>query len=122
MKDKKAAELNMRGIDFDVWSALARDNPELFETLRREAIEQVIADAPPANRERLRRLQWRIDQESRLAGTPLAACMRISRMMWKAVLGRGGLQQRIGELQQFDGSQSIDLAPAPVVAFSPKRD
>lgn len=122
MEHKKTAEMNLREIDFDTWSELARENPELFESLRRQAIERVIAEAPAANRERLRRLQWRIDQERRLAGTPLAACMRISRMMWKAVLGRGGLQQRIGELQQYDGTAPVDLAPAPVVAFARPRD
>lgn len=122
MEHKNTAEMNPREIDFDTMSELARNNPELFESLRRRAIEKVIAEAPAANRDRLRRLQWRIDQERRLAGTPLAACMRISRMMWKAVLGRGGLQQRIGELQQYDGTAPVDLAPAPVVAFARQRD
>ena len=68
------------------------------------AIEAVIESAPEGNRERLRRLQWRIDQERRLARTPMAACLRISRMMWRAVLGPGGLNDRFVELQtRFNG-------------------
>lgn len=122
MEQKNIAEKNTSEIDFDTWSDLARNDPEQFESMRLAAIEKAIAQAPVENRDRLRRLQWRIDQERRLAGTPLAACMRISRMMWKAVLGRGGLQQRIGELQQYDGSAPVELAPAQVVAFGRRRD
>jgi len=65
MDNKKRAEMN-----FDTWSEMARDDPEAFESMRRAAIEAVIAQAPEANRERLRRLQWRIDQERRLAHSP----------------------------------------------------
>jgi hypothetical protein len=122
MEQKNSAGIDTHEIDFDTWSELARTDPERFEALRLAAIERVIAGAPVENRDRLRRLQWRIDQERRLARTPLAACMRISRMMWKAVLGRGGLQQRIGELQQFDGTAPVELAPARVVAFARQRD
>ena len=122
MEQQNNAEMNTSQIDFDAWSELARNDPKLFESMRQEAIERVIDQAPVENRDRLRRLQWRIDQERRLAGTPLAACMRISRMMWKAVLGRGGLQQRIGELQQYDGSAPVELAPAQVLAFGRQRD
>ena len=117
METKKHAE-----IDFDTWSELARNDPEAFERMRLEAIEAVIATAPAENRERLRCLQWRIDQERRLARTPIAACMRISRMMWRAVLGEGGLQHRFGELQRtFSGESAGSAEPsagAEVVAFA----
>lgn len=99
MENKKTAE-----IDFDAWADMARNDPKAFEAMRLAAIEAVIESAPEANRERLRRLQWRIDQERRLARTPMAACLRISRMMWRAVLGPGGLQDRFVELQgMFNG-------------------
>lgn len=122
MENKKTAE-----IDFDTWSELARNDPEAFEKMRLEAIAAVIESAPEANRERLRRLQWRIDQERRLAHTPLAACMRISRMMWRSVLGPGGLQDRFAELQQVLHGQAVasrleQTAPARVVAFARPRD
>ena len=87
MKKKKTAE-----IDFDAWSEMARSDPETFELMRQTAIESAIAKASESNRHRLRCLQWRIDQERRLASSPMAACLRISRMMWRTVLGPGGPQ------------------------------
>lgn len=115
-------------IDFDAWSEIARDNPETFEAMRLAAIEEVIESAPEGSRERLRRLQWRIDQERRLARTPMAACLRISRMMWHAVLGQGGLNERFTELQRAVSGQpapALDegLPPAGrIVAFARQRD
>ncbi|MCP5304858.1 MAG: DUF3135 domain-containing protein [Chromatiaceae bacterium] len=121
--DKK----NTAEIDFDTWSAVARDDPAAFEAMRLEAIEAVIAGAPEANRERLRRLQWRIDQERRLARTPMGACLRISRMMWRAVLGPNGLNDRFAELQHLFYGTPIEPPAAPpvsaeVVAFARTRD
>jgi hypothetical protein len=85
--------------------------------MRLAAIEAVIESAPEGNRERLRRLQWRIDQERRLARTPMAACLRISRMMWRAVLGPGGLNDRFVELQtRFSGQAAEQDVDAPVAA------
>ncbi|MCB1725101.1 MAG: DUF3135 domain-containing protein [Chromatiaceae bacterium] len=106
MDNKNTAE-----IDFDTWAEVARTDPAAFEAMRLKAIEDVIESAPEHNRERLRRLQWRIDQERRLARTPIAACMRISRMMWRAVLGPNGLNERFGELQRMFHGQA-DAAPA----------
>jgi hypothetical protein len=122
MKNTKSAE-----IDFDLWADMARNDPEAFETMRLEAIDAVIARAPQENQERLRRLQWRIDQERRLARTPMAACLRISRMMWRSVLGPGGLNERFAELQkQYHGRIDESVAPQPlagqVVAFGRPRD
>ncbi|MCB1802737.1 MAG: DUF3135 domain-containing protein [Gammaproteobacteria bacterium] len=107
MEKTKTAE-----IDFDAWSEMARNDPETFEAMRLKAIEEVIDSAPANNRERLRRLQWRIDQERRLARTPMAACMRISRMMWRAVLGPNGLNDRFAELQRVVSGASDTRLPA----------
>lgn len=78
-------------IDFDEWSRLAREDPEAFEARRRLLIEIAIATAPRARQQRLRGLQWRIDHERGRAPTPMAACVRISRMMWESVQGENGL-------------------------------
>ena len=109
---------NTAEIDFDTWSELAKTDPGAFEALRLEAIEAVIASAPEANRERLRRLQWRIDQERRLARTPMAACVRISRMMWRSLLGPNGLHERISEQQQMVAGNAPASQPTsePVLA------
>lgn len=89
MRPAKIPELD--DMDFDQLSELAMQNPDLFESLRRQAIDEVIAKAPQAQQQRLRCLQWRIDQERRRSGSALGACIRISRMMWKSLAGRGGL-------------------------------
>jgi len=122
MENKKTAE-----IDFDTWSEMARSDPETFELMRQVAIEAAIEGASESNRQRLRCLQWRIDQERRLARTPMAACLRISRMMWRTVLGPGGLNDRFGELQGLfsdrPGGLPSDESPGgQVVAFARTRD
>ena len=122
MENKKTAE-----IDFDTWSQMARSDPETFELMREAAIETAIESASESNRQRLRCLQWRIDQERRLARTPMAACLRISRMMWRTVLGPGGLNDRFGELQGLFSERPGELpvsAPSAgqVVAFARTRD
>jgi hypothetical protein len=108
---------------FDEWAEMARDDPDSFEQMRLAAIEDYIGGVPCEQQERLRRLQWRIDQERRLARTPLNACIRLSRMMWDNLLGRGGLRERFAELggvlQGGPGVPAGDTldAQAEVVAF-----
>lgn len=109
-------------MDFDAWMAIAERDPEGFEDMRRAAIDAVIEKAAPASRARLRRLQWRIDQERRLAPTPMSACVRLSSMMWRNVLGPGGLQERLEELQRLLRGQERRQAPprrfAKLIAFA----
>ena len=61
MKEKRITIL-----DFDQAVHLARTDPDGFERYRQHVIEALIARAPERNREHLRRLQWRIDQERRM--------------------------------------------------------
>jgi hypothetical protein len=122
MKTEMTAE-----IDFETWARLAKEDPDAFEQRRLEAIAEVIESAPEHSRERLRCLQWRIDQERRLARTPLAACVRISQMMWRSVLGDGGLQQRLGDLQRAFGVEleqpkAGNRESADVLLFARARD
>jgi hypothetical protein len=77
--------------DFDALKELAATNPDAFEALRRARIEAAITRAPVGRQLQLRRLQWRIEQTRRRAGSPLAACVSISHMMWEAFAGRDGL-------------------------------
>ncbi|MEN8132281.1 MAG: DUF3135 domain-containing protein [Pseudomonadota bacterium] len=76
--------------DFDSMVAIAQNNPDEFERLRQQAIDEFIESASPENQARLRRLQWRIDQERRNRN-PMSACIRISKMMWDHLLGSHGL-------------------------------
>jgi hypothetical protein len=83
-------------LNFDAMTAIAKEDPVEFERLRQMAIDEFIESAPPDRRERLRGLQWRIDQERRNR-TPLSACLRISKMMWDHLLGPNGLLSLMSE-------------------------
>ena len=85
--------------DFAEWSSLADSDPQAFEIKREQAIESVIQSMPDFKQERMRRLQWRIDQERRLAKSPLAACIKLSNMMWENVLGENGLLDNLSHLE-----------------------
>ncbi len=87
-------------LDFAELSRLAREDPEGFERRRREILEQSIAEAPEALRQRLRGLQWRADRIREQAKTPMAACLRFSEMMWTAVVGERGLLESLQTLTQ----------------------
>jgi len=80
-------------VDFDEMLALAKVDPATFEAKREEYIELFLTSIPAKKRNRLRGLQWQIDQTRQLARTPMASCIAISNMMWDS-LHRLGLQQR----------------------------
>ena len=83
------------GFDFDGWAALARSDPQAFESKRVNAIEAVICSAPQRNRQQLRRLQWKLDRIRETSATPMAACVRMQEMLWDSVLGDEGLLARL---------------------------
>ena len=105
---------NFSSLDFDTMTAIAKEDPVEFERLRQMAIDEFIESAPPEKRERLRGLQWRIDQERRNRA-PLSACLRISKMMWDHLLGPNGL---LGLLSDEPVSAPI---PAKVIPFAVHR-
>jgi hypothetical protein len=92
--------IRQANIDFDQWSSLATLDPEAFEARRHELIEDLIRSAPLHRQPRLRGLQWRLDRIREHSRTPLAACIRISEMMWEALVGEGGLRDSLECLTQ----------------------
>jgi hypothetical protein len=77
--------------DFDSWALLAREDPQAFEIKRRTIIDQAISQASPGQQQRLRCLQWRLDQIRYTSQTPLAACLRMQEMLWEKLVGDAGL-------------------------------
>ena len=71
--------------DFDEWMMLAKNDPEKFEEKRRKRIETFFNNVPEERAQRLKGLQWQIDQTRKLAGSPMASCIAISNMMWDSV-------------------------------------
>jgi hypothetical protein len=77
--------------DFDSWATLARTNPQAFEIKRKKSVEQAISRASPQRQQRLRCLQWQLDQIRNTSRTPLAASIRMQRMLWEKLAGDAGL-------------------------------
>ena len=77
--------------DFDAWALLANSDPETFETRRREVIQTAISRAPARQQRRLQQLQWQLDQIRVCSPTPMAACLRMQRMLWQRIEGENGL-------------------------------
>ncbi len=98
-------QLEIISTDFDYWfdtmKGMAKDNPDEFEHLRQQMIDEIIDGAPERSRRRLIGLQWRVDQERLLARTPMAACIRISNMMWESVVGEGGLLEKLNNANEL---------------------
>ena len=92
--------LNPSEMSFDAWAQLASSDEEAFESMRQKAIDDLIEGAPAEYQRRLRGLQWRVDQERRLAKSPVDSCMRISRLMWENVTGPRGLMESFRQINE----------------------
>jgi len=77
--------------DFDTWSVMAQQDPDKFEMMRQQLIDDLIENTPEHHKPRIIGLQWQIDQIRRQANNPMAACLQISNLMWDNVLGEKGL-------------------------------
>lgn len=106
-----------QAFDFSEWSSLASTDPKAFEKRRELAIETAIQAMPDDKQQRMRRLQWRIDQERRLSKTPMAACIRLSNMMWENVLGENGLLDHLSHAELVAHGQTRSLDNSNVLSF-----
>jgi hypothetical protein len=104
--------VNPKRLDFDYLTDLAQSRPSEFERIRLNAIESFLSTLPPERQQRLRRLQWRIDQERR-NHSPMGACVMLSRMMWEHLLGPRGL---VGALH---GNRISHGSNCKVLSFPP---
>ncbi len=83
---KKTPDISREGFDFDQWRRLAETDPEAFEAARKAAIEGFIDSLGDEQvKTRMRRLQWRVEQERKRSDNPMGACVRIYNMMWRSV-------------------------------------
>ena len=105
-------------LDFAHLARLAREDPDAFESLRLELIRDLIESAPQDHRRRLAGLQWQIDQVRRRAGTPLAACLKLSELMWNKVLGDGGLLESVRALHKPEALVKAPPESAEILEFS----
>jgi len=116
---------SLEEFDFDQWATLARTRPDAFEELRRLTVELAILKRSRRNRERLKGLQWRIDRLRETAGSPLAACMRISQLMWDRFEDLNDCYHHPGctlRAQQAHAPAAIPLHPAATSSPAGDRD
>lgn len=114
---------SLRSFDFDEWMRLAQQQPEEFQKRREAMIEAAIAKAPEHLEPRLRGLQWKIDRVRETSANPLAACVRISRMMWDSIYSENGLLRAMERLT-MPAYQAPVRTVCPTVEFrrpTPKR-
>ena len=95
--------------DFDLWSKMAQEEPEKFELMRQQLIDDLIAQAPEHFKPRMIGLQWQVDQLRKQASNPMAACLRISQKMWNNVVGENGLLNALQEPRKI--LSTLEKAP-----------
>lgn len=105
---------------FDTWSALAKSDPQAFETARRALIEEVILSAPSKLQPRLRGLQWQIDRLRELHH-PMGACVKISNLMWRQVVGENGLVANVQRLGTRSMNQAVQPRSATILPFARRQ-
>lgn len=81
---------------FDELKDLAQRDPEGFERLRAELIEDCIRRSSECNQRRLRGLQFVIEARRRVARNPMKALLDIQGMMYDSLIG---LQQALLDQQ-----------------------
>jgi hypothetical protein len=104
-------------LEFDEAAELAKKDPEAFEEYRLNAIEALITSAPESNQQKLRRLQWRIEQERKRAPNPIAVCVKLQQMMWDSFAGDNGLIDALKALRNPGRRVSRPLQSAEILAF-----
>lgn len=109
-------QFSARQIDFDHWSELAKSDPDSFEQLRNRTLQACINRSSSDHQERLRCLQWRIDQIRSQSGSPLAACVKISGIMWDTFNRLGNLYNQVEQINA--GSPLPTPQSAKILPFS----
>ncbi|MDH3326776.1 MAG: DUF3135 domain-containing protein [Gammaproteobacteria bacterium] len=103
-RQKKPAETQRGGFDFEYWSELAKKTPEEFEAARAAEINKYIASLDDKHlQERMQRVQWRVEMERERSKSPLNAAARIYDMMWESV---GRSMKELEELTELLNPQA----------------
>ncbi len=98
-------------IDIDRLGELHRDDPDAFEDLRRQLIEEAIENFPPEYRARAQGIQFRLDQELNLCKDPISRMNRMVEIFWE------GVQQFEAVIRNPEGymEQKRRAAPGEVI-------
>ncbi len=106
--------------DFDNWMKLFEEDPAAFEAKRQQEIDAFMSDLNEESRDRMEKLQWRIDKERERSSSPMESCLRIHNMMWDSVYGDRGLLYGLELLIQTCETQEVKQKTGDVLEFKPK--
>jgi hypothetical protein len=113
---RKKVEL-MDNFDFNEWAELARTAPDEFEQRRRDVVESHISNSNHIHY--LRGLQCNIDMERIRARTPLKSCLRLSTLMWDALIKLDGLlNTNVEEYSESTRASSHSERSAKIIHIS----
>ncbi|OOV88068.1 DUF3135 domain-containing protein [Oceanospirillum linum] len=90
---------------FDVLMDLAQNNPEQLEQIRNVLSEEIIQNASPRARNKLKGIIFRVDMERQRSKTPLQSCIRIAVLMQASY---GQMREKLDLLFQ---AQPLRLVP-----------
>lgn len=96
--------------NFDEWAKMAKEDPDAFEDMRTQMIQNVIDSTSPEIKKRMQGLQWQIDNIRSTSSNPMASCLKISQMMWDNVLGEDGL---VENMQKLNNPEQISKPKQP---------
>jgi len=71
--------------DFDELVALNQRDPDAFEQLRKQLLDEAVSAAPEYHRPALARVLERIDSTRRAAATPMESAVAASRLMQESL-------------------------------------
>ena len=100
--------------DFDKLLEMAQQRPEELEALREALVEEVITSARSGCQRRLRGLQFQIDMTRRKAKTPMAACIKISELMYKSL---ADLRMQLNDPWQHEAQKEPETEAADVLSM-----
>jgi len=91
---------------------IARENPERFEKIRKQLIEEHINSAPERMQHRLRGLQFQIDGLRAIHKSPMGCCIEISKLMYESL---AKMRDTIVGVHSLEHDQ--DRSSAAILAF-----
>ncbi len=90
------------------WAQLARQDPQAFETMRTELLNEFIQNSPANQQRKLQGMQWKIELVRQRTNSPAEALAEITGMMWQSA-------QQLEKKQQdlLDVCAGKEFTPSP---------
>ncbi len=120
----EAKPIKTSDFDFDYWCKLAKKDPEAFETERKKEIDNYISSLKDEGiKERMSRLQWRVERERDLSKNPMDSAVRLYDMMWDAVSKNyAALQELANEFNEEKSTRPSQVRKQAQVLTFPQAD